>query len=186
MGLGSDWVEPIMFRYNIVENQAEALIRECTEKNIGFVCMKPLAGGALEDATLALRYILQNPDVTVVIPGMAEEGEIAQNVAAMCDTSPLTEEEKERIDNIRATLGTNFCRRCNYCAPCTVGIAIPNVFLFQGYLDRYGLGDWAKDRYHSMPVKASACIGCGACEKRWPYDLPIREMLKDAAAKFGE
>jgi predicted aldo/keto reductase-like oxidoreductase len=112
--------------------------------------------------------------------------EIEQNLAACEDKSPLTEEELTKMQEIRDQLGNNFCRRCNYCAPCAVGIAIPNVFLFQGYLDRYGLGDWAKDRYHSMPVKASACIGCGACEKRCPYDLPIREMLKDAAAKFGE
>ena len=99
---------------------------------------------------------------------------------------PLTEEELAKIQEVKNQLGSNFCRRCNYCAPCTVGINIPSVFLFQGYLDRYGLGDWAKDRYSSMAVKASACIECGACETRCPYNLPIRKMLKDAAAKFGE
>ena len=181
-----DWVETIMFPYNIVETQATDLIKKCAEKNIGFIDMKPLAGGAIEDATLALRFICANPDVTVVIPGMFDLKEIEQNLAAAEDKSPLTEAELAKMDEIRKQLGNNFCRRCNYCAPCTVGIQIPNVFLFQGYLDRYGLGDWAKDRYHAMPVKASACIGCGACEKRCPYDLPIREMLKDAAAKFGE
>ena len=181
-----DWVETIMFPYNIVETQATELIKKCAEKNIGFIDMKPLAGGAIEDATLALRFICANPDVTVVIPGMFDLKEIEQNLAACEDKSPLTEEELTKMQEIRDQLGNNFCRRCNYCAPCAVGISIPNVFLFQGYLDRYGLGDWAKDRYHGMPVKASACIGCGACEKRCPYDLPIREMLKDAAAKFGE
>ncbi|MBO5148906.1 MAG: aldo/keto reductase, partial [Anaerotignum sp.] len=181
-----DWVETIMFPYNIVETQATDLIKKCAEKNIGFIDMKPLAGGAIEDATLALRFICANPDVTVVIPGMFDLKEIEQNLAAAEDKSPLTEAELAKMDEIRKQLGNNFCRRCNYCAPCTVGIQIPNVFLFQGYLDRYGLGDWAKDRYHAMPVKASACIGCGACEKRCPYDLPIREMLKDAAIKFGE
>lgn len=186
MGLGSDWVETIMFPYNIVENQAEALIRECTEKNIGFVCMKPLAGGALEDATLALRYILQNPDVTVVIPGMAEEREIAQNVAAMCDTSPLTEEEQLKIEGIRATLGTNFCRRCNYCAPCTVGINIPTLFTTHGYYDRYGLQDWAVSKYNAMDKTASDCIECGVCETRCPYQLPIRQMMQRAAKTFGK
>ena len=67
------WVETIMFPYNIVENQAQELIDKCAEKNIGFICMKPLAGGAIDDASLALRYIMQNPAVTVVIPGMANE-----------------------------------------------------------------------------------------------------------------
>lgn len=181
-----DWVETIMFPYNIVETQALDLIRKCTEKNIGFITMKPLAGGAIEDATLAIRFICANPDVTVVIPGMFDLKEIDQNLAACEDKTPLNEAEMAKMEEIRKQLGNNFCRRCNYCAPCTVGIGIPNVFLFQGYLDRYGLGDWARDRYGAMPVKASACIGCGACEKRCPYNLPIREMLKDAAAKFGE
>ncbi len=181
-----DWVETIMFPYNIVETQAVELIKKCTEKNIGFITMKPLAGGAIEDATLAIRFICANPDVTVVIPGMFDLKEIDQNLAACEDKTPLSEGELAKMEEIRSQLGNNFCRRCNYCAPCTVGISIPNVFLFQGYLDRYGLGGWAKDRYSAMPVKASACIGCGACEKRCPYNLPIREMLKDAASKFGE
>ena len=59
-------------------------------------------------------------------------------------------------------------------------------FLFHGYLDRYGLADWAKGRYATLPVKASACIECGACENRCPYNLPIRMMLKKVAADFGE
>ena len=70
--LEQDWVETIMFPYNIVETQAEALIRQCAQKNVGFIAMKPLAGGAIEDATLALRFITQNKGVTVVIPGMAD------------------------------------------------------------------------------------------------------------------
>ena len=180
------WVETIMFPYNIVETQGEALIKKAAEKNIGFVDMKPLAGGAIEDATLAVRFLVSNPDVTVVIPGMADAGEIEQNLAAGENTAPLTAEEQRKVAHIRETLGTQFCRRCNYCAPCTVGINIPSVFLFQGYLDRYGLADWAKDRYGSMAVKASACVECGACEPRCPYGLPIRQMLKDAAQKFGE
>lgn len=184
--LGMDWVETIMFPYNIVENQGEDLMKRCTEQNVGFITMKPLAGGAIEDATLAIRYICANQDVSVVIPGMFDLKEIDQNLAAAEDKSPLTEAELAKMQEIKEQLGSNFCRRCNYCAPCTVGIGIPNVFLFQGYLDRYGLGDWAKERYAAMPVKASACIGCGACEKRCPYNLPIRDMLKDAAQKFGE
>jgi len=180
------WVETIMFPYNIVENQGEHLMRKCTEKGIGFIDMKPLAGGAIENGTLALRYICANEDVTVVIPGMAEEKEIAENIAACSDESPLTAEEKAAINEVRSALGTVFCRRCNYCQPCAAGINISGVFLFEGYLSRYGLGDWAKGRYAALPVKASACIGCGACESRCPYNLPIRQMLKKAAEKFGE
>ncbi len=181
-----DWVETIMFPYNIVETQGEKLIAGCAQKNIGFIDMKPLAGGAIENATLALRFICANENVTVTIPGMAELHEIDQNIAACADTSPLTNEEKAAVNQVRSQLGTNFCRRCNYCQPCAAGINISGVFLFEGYLSRYGLADWAKGRYATLPVKASACIGCGACESRCPYGLPIRKMLKAAAEKFGE
>ena len=181
-----DWVETIMFPYNIVEQQGAELIHKCAEKNIGIIVMKPLAGGAIEDASLALRYVCSNPDVTVVIPGMAEIHELEQNLAACSNTEPLTQEELKEMDKVREQLGTDFCRRCNYCAPCTVGINIPSVFLFAGYLQRYDLADWAKDRYSTLKVKASACIGCGKCEPRCPYHLPIREKLKKCARDMGE
>lgn len=181
-----DEIETVMFPYNIVESQGEELIARCREKNVGFICMKPLAGGAIEDGRLALRYILANDNVTVAIPGMAEVKELEQNLAAAEDTSPLTEEEKAAFEKVRAELGQNFCRRCNYCAPCAAGINIPSVFLFQGYLRRYGLAGWARERYATLPVKASACVQCGACETRCPYQLPIRQMMAEAAKDFGE
>lgn len=186
MGLEMPWVETIMFPYNIVESQGIDLIAKCAEKGIGFIDMKPLAGGAIEDATLALRYVCANNNVTITIPGMAELAELDQNLAAVNDTTPLTDADFARMDAIRKELGTHFCRRCNYCAPCTVGISIPSCFLFHGYLQRYGLADWAKGRYAAMSIKASACIGCGACEGRCPYSLPIRDMLKKVAQDFGE
>ena len=181
-----DWVETLMFPYNIVETQAEELIARCGEKNIGFIDMKPLAGGAIEDATLALRFIAANPNVTVIIPGMAEPKELDQNLAAMEDNSPLTDADWTRINAIRQDLGTHFCRRCNYCAPCSAGIPISAVFLMEGYFSRYGLADWARSRYEALAGHASDCIDCGVCETRCPYELPIRQMLKSAAQKFGK
>lgn len=179
------WVETIMFPYNIVENQGEDYIAACSDKNIGFICMKPLAGGALEDATLALRYVMQNPHVSVVIPGMADEKEVFQNIQAVEDKRPLQADELSKIQEIRKTLGTQFCRRCNYCAPCTQGISIPGVFLMEGYFKRYDLKQWAYSRYSAMAKNASDCVGCGVCESRCPYHLPIREMLKKAKDTFA-
>jgi predicted aldo/keto reductase-like oxidoreductase len=180
------WVETIMFPYNIVETQGEDLIAECEKRNIGFICMKPLAGGAIEDATTALRFVVSNPAVTVVIPGMADAAEIAQNVSAISNALPLSTEEWEKIAAIKESLGENFCRRCNYCAPCTVGINISAVFLFEGYYSRYDLKDWASDRYSGLAKTASDCIGCGVCETRCPYHLPIRQMLKKSAEVMGK
>ena len=185
-GLELDWVETIMFPYNIVETHGEELIQKCSEKNVGFIAMKPLAGGAIDDATLALRFISANANVSVVIPGMAEVTELEQNLTAVNDDSPFTDSELAKFDAIRKELGTQFCRRCGYCAPCSVGIIIPNMFVFEGYLERYGLADWAKGRYDAQAKTASDCIECGICETRCPYNLPIREMLKHTAQAFGK
>lgn len=181
-----DWVETVMFPYNIVETQAEELIAACAEKNIGFICMKPLAGGAIDDATLAMRFISQNSNVTVTIPGMAEKKELDENVAAFCNDTPLTQQEIEKINGIRKELGGNFCRRCGYCAPCSVGIGIPAALVAEGYHLRYNLKDYAMARYEASGAPASSCVDCGLCEERCPYHLPIRQMLKRVVSTFGK
>ena len=127
-------IETIMFPYNIVEQQGKALIDRCAAAGKAFIDMKPLAGGAIEDGRLALRYVLSNPAVTVAIPGMATVEELENNAAGAANIAPLTAGEEAACQAVRDALGTQFCRRCNYCAPCTVGISIPSVFLFQGYL----------------------------------------------------
>ena len=48
----------IQFPYNIVEDQADAVFRKAHERGIGIIVMKPLAGGAIDDGPLAIKYIL--------------------------------------------------------------------------------------------------------------------------------
>ncbi len=182
----SDKIETVMFPYNIVENQGEEVLRLAREKGIGTICMKPMAGGNLTDWTLALKYIDAKGVMDIMIPGMGDATEVERNAAAAEVLGPLTAEEEERCEAIRRELGTTFCRRCGYCAPCTVGINIPSAFLFQNYKLHYeGLGEWAEQRYAAMGHTASECIECGACETRCPYELPIREMLKSVTETFG-
>lgn len=181
----SDLIETIMFPYNIVEVQGEDILKEARKKNIGTISMKPLAGGNLDDYELALRFINGSDACDISIPGMGDVEEVEKNAAVCCDESPLTEAEWEKINQLRKELGNQFCRRCGYCAPCTVGIDIPTNFVFANYLRKYGLADWAKDRYFSLKINASACIECGVCEERCPYDLPIIDMLKKVSEDFG-
>ena len=175
-----DKIETIMFPFNIVESQGLELMKKCTEKNIAFIAMKPLAGGNLEDGTLAMKYILNNPDCTIAIPGMGDVKEVYENCAAV-DAGELNDEDKAACQKIVSELGKNFCRRCGYCAPCPQGINIPSNFLFANYLRHYGLAEWAKGRYYSMEKTAKDCVKCGLCETRCPYELPIREMLVKVA-----
>ena len=139
----------------------------------------------LDDGRIAMRFLAQNENIGIIIPGMASVAELEQNVASFADKSPLTEVEQEKIAAIRQELGNDFCRRCNYCSPCTVGINIYSVLLFEGYYTRYNLKDWASDRYNALGKYASECIGCGVCETRCPYQLPIREMLARCKEEFG-
>ena len=176
----SDVIETVMFPYNIVETQGEEVLRLARSKGMGTICMKPMAGGNLDDWKLALRFIAASDAIDIAIPGMGSVEEVERNAAAAEDFGPLTGEELEQCEAIRKELGSTFCRRCGYCGPCTVGIGIPSLFTLINYLRKYDLAGWARSRYEATAVKADACIECGLCEKRCPYGLPIREMLKSA------
>ncbi len=177
--------DTIQFPYNLIERQGEKAFKMAHEMNIGIIAMKPMAGGALEQGELSLRFILENPHVSVAIAGMQSMDEVLRNTSVV-DQPPLNAEEKAEVIRLRETLGTDFCRRCGYCMPCPQGINIPSVFLFEGYLTRYDLSAWAKDRYNGMSKFASDCVECGICEPRCPYNLKIREKMKKAAVLFGK
>ena len=161
----------IQFPYNIIEDQADEVFKKANKKDIGIIVMKPLAGGAIDDAKLAIKYILSKDYIDVVIPGMESIEQVRENVSV--------------LQEIRNIMGKRFCRRCEYCLPCPLKINIPQNFLLEGYYARYNLKDWAKERYKSLEVKASACVECGLCETKCPYELPIREMLKEVSSKLG-
>lgn len=180
----SDRLETVMFPYNIVEDQGKEVLALAREKGMGTIAMKPMAGGNLDDWKLALRYIAASGVIDISIPGMGSPEEVDRNAAVDLE-APFTEAEQEQCAAVRKELGTQFCRRCGYCAPCSTGIDIPSCFLMANYTRKYGLADWAKARYKAMTYHASSCVQCGACEKRCPYGLPIRDMLMDVARIFG-
>ena len=175
----SDKFETIQFPYNIVENQADEVFKRAYEKGVGTIVMKPLAGGAIDDGTLAMKYLLSREYIDVAIPGMDSPQQVIENTDVL-QNYELTEEDNKKIAKIKSELGTNFCRRCEYCLPCPKGINIPQNFLLEGYYNRYNLKDWAVDRYRGLAKneRASNCIECGACQKKCPYELPIIDMLK--------
>ena len=180
-----EFIETVMFPYNIVEIHGHDVLALAREKGLGTIAMKPLAGGNLEDWQLALRFVMASGVCDIAIPGMGSAEEVDRNAAAAEELSPLTEEELARCEAIRKELGSHFCRRCGYCAPCPSGIDIPGCFLMANYLRKYDLSEWARARYKAMPFHAGSCVMCGACERRCPYNLPIRDMLEQVARDFG-
>lgn len=176
--------DTIQFPYNIVEDQADEIFKEANKNGIGVIVMKPLAGGAIDNAKLAIKYILSKDYIDVVIPGMDSVNQVIENTSVLNNLN-ITDEENLEIKDIIEKLGNRFCRRCEYCMPCPVGINIPMNFLLEGYYSRYNLKEWSKDRYKSLDVNASNCIECGKCESKCPYELHIREMLKDVSNILG-
>jgi predicted aldo/keto reductase-like oxidoreductase len=180
-----DEIETIQFPFNAVETVGvPALLEKAREKGIGVIVMKPLAGGAFKNAGLALRYILEH-NVTTIIPGMDSLQQVESNAGLGNKSLLLSAAERKTLGEEVEVLGGTFCRRCEYCKPCSQHIDIPTIFLLDGYYTRYNLQGWARERYQGLRAKADACIDCGECEARCPYNLPIRRMLAEAAARLS-
>ena len=178
--------ETIQFPFNIVEDQGTELFKRAKELNMGTIVMKPIAGGAISEGELSLKYILNKEFIDAAIPGMDTKEIIDKNINVGKNLTPLSIDEFNKIDAIAKTLGEDFCRRCGYCLPCPQGIDIPTQFIFEAYLNKYQIPDWANERYASLSVNASDCIECGQCENKCPYNLPIIDMLKKVDQAFSE
>lgn len=172
--------ETIMFPFNFITNEpAKELLPLCREQDMGFIVMKPLAGGMLDNATIAFKYLLQFPDV-VSIPGIEKIPEIEEIYNIYSGSTKMTAAERKKMQAMIDELGTRFCRRCDYCQPCQQGIPISMIMTFPTFVKRLP-PEW----YLKSPMipdgmaKAAGCIECGECEARCPFKLPIREMIKE-------
>ncbi len=171
--------------FNCVEQRAMTeLFPLARSLDVGIIVMKPLGGGLLQNTDLALRFVLEQAGV-VAIPGMDQVEHIEENLAPTKNFKPLNQEETARLAAEAEVLGSNFCRRCGYCMPCVAGIDIPQMFIFHLQYTRYDLKTAIPERYQGAKVKASACVECGECEARCPYNLPIRERMKQVAKDLG-
>ncbi|HHY99869.1 MAG TPA: aldo/keto reductase [Tissierellia bacterium] len=178
--------ETVQFPFNPVEPQGTELLMKALDKGMGTIAMKPMAGGAIDNARLSLKYVINSGLITVAIPGMDTIEQIIENARLGIDFEPLTKEEEDILNKEVEALGTEFCRRCGYCKPCPEGIDIPNVFVYESYVTRYNMPEYAKLKYDALEVKADQCVRCRKCEKKCPYKLPIVEKMKRAAKTFKE
>jgi predicted aldo/keto reductase-like oxidoreductase len=168
-----------MFPLNFITYEpGEELLPLAAAHDVGFIAMKPFAGGMIADATLAIKYVLNHPGV-VAIPGVQSVEEIQEIAQVAEGNTDLSEDERAEIERIRSEIGKRFCRRCDYCQPCTAGIPISSVMWFPTMIKRMPLRrvmvGWAVDALESV----RGCTDCGLCEERCPYVLPIREMIRE-------
>ncbi|MFC1901240.1 aldo/keto reductase [Chloroflexota bacterium] len=178
--------ETIMFPFNFIAREpAEDLHAVCKELDVGVIAMKPLAGGMLSNVKIAFKYLFQYPDV-LPIPGIEKVHEI-EEIAALLDGSvELTEADKQEMQKLQNELGDQFCRRCDYCQPCTEGIRISSVMTSDTIAKRLPPERLFSGPFAGAIEEASNCSECGDCEERCPYHLPIRELIKKRIAAFEE
>ncbi|MBM4463160.1 MAG: aldo/keto reductase [Chloroflexi bacterium] len=176
--------ETVQFPFNFVAREAaDELIPLCRRNDVGFIAMKPMGGGMLESASLAMKFLMQFPGVHPIV-GVDTIEQMEELVRIVEGDLSITPEEQRRMEQIATELGSRYCRHCYYCQPCPQDILICEVMVFPTYLKRsvpaFYLSGWVADNME----KAQTCTECGECEGRCPFKLPIREMLGDSVALF--
>jgi predicted aldo/keto reductase-like oxidoreductase len=188
----SGLLDVLMFPINMLgydDEPTNKLIQACVDHGVSLVAMKPYHGGTLFWANgqptgitpeQCLQYVFSLP-VSTAVPGPKnlEEWQATLRVAQASD------EEKD----FRPVLGSlhdrlaGQCVYCHHCLPCPEEIEIGWVIW---HVDHVPGGDLEQMRewYSGFPVKASACVECGICLERCPFDVDIMAKLEQAVALF--
>jgi predicted aldo/keto reductase-like oxidoreductase len=153
------------------------------QKDIGILAMKPFSGGVIEEAGPALRFVLSTPGI-VPIPGSETLERARENWKIFKEAHSLTEKDREQMEAVKREFDRRFCRRCDYCQPCSEKINIQLALGLKTIIKRFGLpaaeSGWIKE----LIEKARNCTECGDCLPRCPYELPISDMIKENLAWY--
>lgn len=174
------------------------------------IVMEPVKGGTLANmvgeparllkelddkasyASFAIRYAASLENVVLVLSGMSDETQLADNTGYMREFCPLSEKEQATIDKVVEELSkmpTIACTKCRYCVEgCPKKILIPELFSDYNMSVQFGVNDLSKGAYARHTAengKADDCIGCGKCEAQCPQHLPIRELLDKVHKTFS-
>jgi hypothetical protein len=175
----------VQFPFNFIEDAAKDDLRETArEMNAGFIVMKPFAGGMIDNATIVFKFLRQFPEM-IPIPGFDSPEAVDEIIAFYEHANVVNDADLALMDNYRAELGKQFCRRCEYCLPCPHGVNITPAMGYQVVSRRMSppiAADFARKAMESV----KQCVECGECIERCPYDLPIPEILKKHYAMFEQ
>ena len=169
----------LQFPYSYLSGpQEQELVEMCERAGMGFVAMKGMAGGLLQDGTAAAAFMAQQP-IVVPIWGVQHEWELDQFLACVKQTPAMTAEYQAVIERDRAELCGDFCRGCGYCMPCPVGIEINSCARMSLMLRRAPAAGWLSERWQGEMKKIEDCLHCGQCAAKCPYGLDTPRLLQD-------
>jgi predicted aldo/keto reductase-like oxidoreductase len=168
----------IMTCYSFLEPEAAGRIFPlAAARDVGILAMKPFSGGVIERASPALKYVLATPNI-VPIPGSESVEKVRENWKIFIEGPALKAEEKDYIKALQEQMKQQFCRRCDYCQPCSQEISIQMIMGLKSVVKRFGAGADAPAWIQGVVNKARNCTECGECLPRCPYQLPIPELIK--------
>ena len=158
------------------------LVELCKQADMGFIAMKGLSGGLLNNAAACHAFMAQYENV-VPIWGIQRQEELDQWLSLAETSGAMTEELKAVIEKDRAELAGSFCRGCGYCMPCPAGIEINNSARMNMLLRRAPYRPYLTDEWYEKMHRIENCIHCDSCKSRCPYGLDtpalLQYMLKD-------
>ena len=167
----------VQLPFNYLDDDAEReAIPLARELDMGFIAMKPMGGGLLDDVGLSFRHLLQY-DGIVPDPGIEKVEEIREIAAIVGKGQPLSAKDRKEIERRRVELGSSWCHRCDYCQPCPQGIPISMVLPAKSFIKRF-TSEKARALAGASIEKARTCQGCKECARRCPYHLDIPALLR--------
>ena len=156
--------------------QEEALVHLCAAQDVGFICMKALAGGLITRSDVAYAYLAGFP--VAPIWGIQRMQELEEFLSYQENPPALTSERLAYIEAERRELAGNFCRGCGYCMPCPVGIEIHNCARMSLLLRRSPTASHLTPAGQAKMKKIEDCIHCGQCKAKCPYGLDTPSLLQ--------
>ena len=169
--------ETLQFPFSYLASEKEiALVRLCEEQDMGFICMKALAGGLITRSEAAYAYLAQFP--VAPIWGIQREKELDEFLSYQEQPPVMTEELEAFIRREREELVGDFCRGCGYCMPCPAGIEINNCARMSLMLRRSPSAPWLTEEWQEKMAKIDGCLNCGHCRSKCPYGLDTPALLR--------